>query len=449
MSFDISASPTKGFFVDMITRDIPLDRAILDLIDNSIDGAHRLVDDENFDGLFVKVNFSKDSFTIEDNCGGIPIDIAMNQAFRFGKPKDYHAPDHSIGRFGIGMKRALFKIGKNIKVKSIHMTSEFLLDLDVQNWLEEDEWDFNFTSKNDDVSNDESICSTSIVVENLYSNISDELNEHYFIQEMKKQVSLAHSLIIKKGFKVFINEEEVERKKFNIKYGENLKPQVVTIPFKVEDGKEVSIKIIAGLDNRDINKGGWYIFCNNRLILDADKTEITGWNTHLEDDKGDKVNKYHPDFAFFRGYVVFDSDDAGLLPWTTTKTGLNPDSEVYKATYFEMRKILKILMIFLTKRKNEDALFQKEELDSNPLTTLIEEETDVLEFVDIDDENNTFYYNSKEPEPIEKEPEPEGGTITYWKPKEELDLLKKYLKVSTNKDVGIATFDYYLTLISE
>jgi hypothetical protein len=448
MNFDIEASPTKGFFVDMITRDIPLDRAILDLIDNSIDGAHRLVNDDNFEGLFVKISLSKDSFIIEDNCGGIPIDIAKHQAFRFGKPKSYTAPEHSIGRFGIGMKRALFKMGKKIEVNSVHENSTFSLNLDVENWLKQEEWDFNFTKKQENMNNAKSICFTKIVVENLHKNISAELEEHYFLEELKKQIAFAHSLIIQKGFKIFINENEVERKKFNIKYGENLKPLVVTIPYETEDKKEVSIKIIAGLDNRDLNKGGWYIFCNNRLILDADKTEITGWNTQLEDNKDDKVNKYHADFAYFRGYVIFDSKDAGSLPWTTTKTGLNADSEVYKAAYFEMRKILKVILIFLSARNKEYSKFKRDEIDSSPLTTLIEEKTDVMEFYKITVDEK-FYANAPQPNITEKEPEPEGGTITYWKPKEELDLLKKYLKVSTNKDVGIATFDYYLTLISE
>lgn len=35
------ASPTKQFFVSMLTRDISLDDAILDLIDNCLDGAMR------------------------------------------------------------------------------------------------------------------------------------------------------------------------------------------------------------------------------------------------------------------------------------------------------------------------------------------------------------------------------------------------------------------------
>lgn len=36
------ATPTKQFFVSMLTRDISLDDAILDLLDNCLDGAMRV-----------------------------------------------------------------------------------------------------------------------------------------------------------------------------------------------------------------------------------------------------------------------------------------------------------------------------------------------------------------------------------------------------------------------
>ena len=37
----VKAGPTKDFFVSMITRDIQLSDAIVELIDNSIDGIKR------------------------------------------------------------------------------------------------------------------------------------------------------------------------------------------------------------------------------------------------------------------------------------------------------------------------------------------------------------------------------------------------------------------------
>ena len=77
-SFDIDVMPTKEFFVDMLVRDIPLDRAIMDLVDNCIDGAKRLRGDgENaFSGLFIKIFISGKEFSIEDNCGGFSSDTA-------------------------------------------------------------------------------------------------------------------------------------------------------------------------------------------------------------------------------------------------------------------------------------------------------------------------------------------------------------------------------------
>lgn len=67
------AVPTKQFFVSTITRDIGPDDAILDLIDNCLDGALRLADggEADYGQHFAKIELWKDQFSIEDNCGGI------------------------------------------------------------------------------------------------------------------------------------------------------------------------------------------------------------------------------------------------------------------------------------------------------------------------------------------------------------------------------------------
>lgn len=74
------ASPTKQFFVSMLTRDISLDDAILDLLDNCLDGAMRIADGDTVDYAdhFVKIKLTRDEFSIEDNCGGIPREVAIN-----------------------------------------------------------------------------------------------------------------------------------------------------------------------------------------------------------------------------------------------------------------------------------------------------------------------------------------------------------------------------------
>ena len=54
-SFTIKASPTKELFIYMMTRDIPLIRAILDLVDNSVDGATRLQPGGDYSTFWVRI----------------------------------------------------------------------------------------------------------------------------------------------------------------------------------------------------------------------------------------------------------------------------------------------------------------------------------------------------------------------------------------------------------
>ena len=96
----INASPTKEFFIYMLTRDIPLTRAILDLVDNSVDGARRMQANGDFNGLWVRVELDRNHLKIADNCGGIPVDIARNYAFRFGRLRMLLTPG-SVGQFGV------------------------------------------------------------------------------------------------------------------------------------------------------------------------------------------------------------------------------------------------------------------------------------------------------------------------------------------------------------
>ena len=58
----IKANPTREFFVNMLVRDILLKQAIIELIDNSIDGARTIKKNNDFDGLEIIVNFDENSF---------------------------------------------------------------------------------------------------------------------------------------------------------------------------------------------------------------------------------------------------------------------------------------------------------------------------------------------------------------------------------------------------
>ncbi len=55
----VKASPTKEFFVNMLVRDILLKQAIIELIDNSIDGARNIRENNEYSGLKISVMFDQ------------------------------------------------------------------------------------------------------------------------------------------------------------------------------------------------------------------------------------------------------------------------------------------------------------------------------------------------------------------------------------------------------
>ena len=84
------AYPAKRFFVDMLVRDIELKDALLDLLDNCVDGVMRSSTNQvdktrPYEGYWADINFDESSFSISDNCGGIPFELAEKSAFRLGR----------------------------------------------------------------------------------------------------------------------------------------------------------------------------------------------------------------------------------------------------------------------------------------------------------------------------------------------------------------------------
>jgi hypothetical protein len=146
----VDARPEKGFFIRMLTKDIELRDCLLDLLDNCLDGARRTIKKKGsvtngrYSSFRAEITINKEELRIKDNCGGIPTDIAENYAFHFGRNPDYQSmEDSSIGLYGIGMKRAIFKMGRQIKIiSSPQDENAFEVLIDVEKWESRSDWDF-------------------------------------------------------------------------------------------------------------------------------------------------------------------------------------------------------------------------------------------------------------------------------------------------------------------
>lgn len=439
----IDASPTKELFISMLVKDLELKDAIGDLVDNSVDGARRMIGtgetplayggNEKYDDLFIKIEATTDCFKITDNCGGIPADLARDYAFRFGRPPNMPTITHSLGQFGIGMKRALFKLGKKFKIESTSINSHFVVEVDVDEWKEKPEWNFTFDDIKEDLPEEDTKDNrgTIITVTDLHEDVAEQFNLENFINELIKELRYEQLYNISKGLKITVNGNPLDAPQFKLLQSDCFK----TLYQKETLGK-IHVKIYAGASERDLDAGGWYIFCNDRLILGPEQSEITGWG----DKRPTRIPKYHSQFDRFRGYVFFDADDASLLPLNTTKTNMDTDSRIFQRIRQQMISLMRPIINFLNRLHDEGVQYQRQEIDDNPLEKATDS-ADLVELSNIETTENKGIYGPKCSITTSRL---KVGTIQYTKPLSEIEEAKQVLEVSTNKEVGEKTFEYFM-----
>lgn len=422
----IDASVSKAFFVEMLVKDITLEMAIHDLLDNCIDGALRLRGSGSLEGLEVEITCTSDEFNIRDNCGGITVDVARNYAFRFGRPKEAPSVSHSIGRFGVGMKRAVFKLGKHFSVWSKSETHQFRVEVDVSAWEEESEWQFEFKYlKELPEPAPEKDQGTEVRVEQLFESVSERFGLDTFSSRLQRAIEARYQSHLERGLVVRLNGHSVigTPVRFFVSSGA-LHPA-----FRKDSYNGVTVRQYAGVGPRDPADAGWYVFCNGRMVLRADQSEVTGWG----EPNIERLPKYHNDFAWFRGCVYFDSEDPNALPWNTTKDSVDQDSGLYRTVKTQMVKMMTPVLQFLRSVATEE--------DPNkPLASLLEQAISVP--ISRAQTCDSFDPKKKNP-PVPPEMQPTG--IQYARPTGLVNKVKKHLGVTTNRAVGEKTFDYYVS----
>jgi hypothetical protein len=432
----IETLPTKSFFIFMLTVDIGLGPAIIDLADNCVDGAKRTKGDQSFKGLWIRLNLSPSEFRISDNCGGIDVDTARHYAFRFGRAPGAPAVKHSVGQFGIGMKRALFKLGDRFVVESATAASRFSVDVDVSAWAKVPDWPFAFSELHEDISVPKEERGTTITVSDLHDDVRESFRSERFRSELKEALKAKLSDPISRGLSISLNGVPVSSDPLLLLNDPQLRPVFKELVFDQKDPPPVHVKIYCGLgSSEDPSEAGWHVFCNGRLILLGDQSERTGWGYAA---KGIKIPNFHGQYNHLRGFIYFDCDDSGKLPWSTTKTDINVEAPVYRTARLEMMALMRPVVDFLNSVKKEKDE-RSEGQGPGPLERLLSgsAKAELRKVV------TREAFTQPKLQPIRKPTGPVMQRIQYDKPLEQVRAAMRALKVDTFKDTGEKTFDYY------
>lgn len=360
----VDASPVKSFFVSMLTRDIKLEEAILDLLDNCVDGILRKKDKKHrevrpYEGFWAKIDFGKDTFTISDNCGGIPWDL-HDYAFRMGPPPDRPRDvPGTVGVYGIGMKRAIFKMGEECLIWTQNGEHAYEVEL-TPKWMR-DEKDWFIPVKTASQTMDED--GTTIMIGRLHPGIAASFKDDglAFTNELKRMVATHYAFIIEKGFKVEINGKTVKPRPTKLIFMEKPKGKDTIRPFifkTTHNGVQIFLavgftrpipsqdEVMEEQEEKRYSSidAGWTVLCNDRAVLYCNRDELTGWG-----EAG--VPRYHTQFIAISGIVEFRADDASKLPTTTTKRGIDAASPLYLQVKNKMREGMSIFTDYTNKWK--------------------------------------------------------------------------------------------------
>lgn len=368
MTNTVNASPTKRFFVEMLTRDIELDDAILDVLDNCVDGIMRtlqnkLEGERPYQPFWASISATPKGFSIEDNCGGIPEETALKYAFRFGREHDRDEGLKTIGMYGIGMKRAIFKMGRKATVTSQHQGKAYKVEIP-EEWFGNDSWELELEPLEDNFLGRDG---TLIEVENLVDGVKSQFDpDDDFLAGLRKDISVLFAMIMKKGFQVKLNGQAIEADEIRLVSPGDFDSQLVE-PFRFKgklDG--VSVEMAVGFfrklgkleeteqeserpqEPQRNHPAGWTVICNDRVVLYGDRSMKTGWGRN-------QVPAYHPQFRSIAGVVTFEADDAIKLPLNTTKRGLDSSNLVFLSVLDYMQKGTKLFTDFTNWWKTQES----------------------------------------------------------------------------------------------
>ena len=432
-----NANPEKRLFISLITRDISLADAFLDLIDNSINAAIEpiandlqtaadyqavLSDEERKPSAKISISISKSEITISDTASGISADMAEGSVFHFGRPPSQIDGTDRLSVYGIGLKRAMFKMGNKIEMSSDHQEGGFDLSLDVDEWerMTEFPWTFDISPRKPA---SEKKCGTQISITELRGDVERRIADGVFVGQLKERIAKTYTFFLGRVVDIEIDGVRVEPIAFS--FGAN---------FAKEEFSQGSVtcSVTAGLATADERgkhsqaNAGWFVFCNGRSVIYADKSELTGWTG------GRNLPQFQPKHRPFLGIVFFVSTNPEELPWTTTKASINQENAIWHLTKRKMVNIGKEITRMLDQRySSEGTLMSKEELRE-----LGGEATNVL--------SATIAVNRKF-ELIDS-PKPQIRRIQYDANVKDIKRIARYLRRPTmgGAEVGRYTFKYFL-----
>lgn len=338
LSLPVYFGADPAYLIRGLSADISTRECIFDLVDNSIDAARNEVlgrDSTQFDqhglpasyrGFHIDVDLAPSSVRVRDDCSGMDEQELSRRAFRTGA-KSQHP--FGIGHFGVGLKRAIFKLGTEVSLQTDNGREAFSFSFDEGAVLgagDEPLMAARTTSSGGK--------GNRLEVSGLRQDVAADIGSTQWLAQLADGLRRRYGIFTRKGLTIRLCGQAIlpfgptvrAKDVGPVRHASQVMQTAAGVKIFAEAGlhEDYRLKGLEGdydeMRHRAIsNELGWYVVCNDRIILVADRTDRTGWTTG-----------WHNEYAGFLGWVHYVSADPELLPWDSKKSGINESNEAHR-----------------------------------------------------------------------------------------------------------------------
>ena len=307
------------------------------------------------------------------------------------------------------------------------------MSVDVKQWLaRKGDWAFEFDVVKEEEEFEDEELGTRIEVRKLRPEVANRFESAYFKRRLGDMIQSHEREFLARGLVVEFDGRTLGATELQVRVGGAFHPAVERFVYQRKSKAPVAVRIVVGVSDPAPSNAGWYVVCNRRVIVSADRSDYTGWGT--VGDSKERIPKFTNAYARFRGVVFFDCKDPRKMPWNTTKTGLDDAAVVWQRAYEKMRDHARSVVNFLNDMANEVAAYGS---DGSPLLAALKSETKLVRVEEFGSRSRQFKWNQNPPEVG-----PKKVSIQYSKEEEKIEALKELFEVTSARAVGEASFDW-------
>lgn len=312
----LDAVPSKRLFLSIIA-DYDLNKSICELIDNAFDmwtrnGRNREIN------ISVILDRQDARIVVEDDAGGV---AKENLTFIVGPGQSGSgATDDTIGIFGVGTKRAVVALSKDIRIVTrVPGAATFQVEFD-DSWLQDEDWRLPLF-----VVNNITEGSTRVELARLRVGIDDDAEKL-----LRSHLSATYAKLLNMaGVSLTLNNKAIEPRLFDQwSYPPDYGPRRFSGKHRTPQGRDVTLEVIAGLSSESSpvsGEYGVYFYCNDRLVAPAMKSIDVGFAKGL-------AGLPHPKVSLTK-VIVSMYGDAVAMPWNSSKSEISTNHHTFLALH--------------------------------------------------------------------------------------------------------------------